>query len=163
VADVPGAVRVRGGAHHDGALLGVRQRRESVVVALVVGLQLRDPVRRERLEAVAPLVFVHPAHLGYDRRDHLGDLVAVRAEVGILAHQRTHDRAHVGIAAVFERVEQRGRLAGRLHPLTEFVVHTPDCWGRRKNAAERAQPGRNASRRRRRRLAPSGVALGVRG
>jgi len=34
-----------------------------------------------------------------------------------------HDGTHVRVVAVFERVEQRGGLAGRLDALAEFVVH----------------------------------------
>jgi len=123
VADVPRAVGVRRGAHHDLAVLGVREVREDVVVLLVFGLELRELVGRELAEPVTALGLVHAGDPVYDGRDDPGYLVAVRSKVGVLAHERAHDGTHVRVVAVFERVEQRGGLAGRLDALAEFVVH----------------------------------------
>ena len=52
-----------------------------------------------------------------------GHRVAVLAEVGVLAHQRAHDGPHVGLALVFDRVDERVLLCLRLDSLAEFVVH----------------------------------------
>jgi len=47
----------------------------------------------------------------------------VLAEVGIVAHERPHYCAHVGLALVLDRVDEGVFLCLRLDPLAEFVVH----------------------------------------
>ena len=94
-----------------------------MVVFLVVGLKRRELVGRELAEPLSAVGLVHAGDPVHDRRDDAGNLVAVRSKVGVLAHERAHDGAHVRVAAVFERVKQRGGLGGRLNALAEFVVH----------------------------------------
>ncbi|ESS07924.1 MAG: hypothetical protein A07HN63_02430 [uncultured archaeon A07HN63] len=121
---MPRAVRVRRGAQADRVVLvDVRQVRECVVVALVFGVKFGDQIGIEFGESVAAGLAVKPPDRADDLPDDTRDLVAVGPEIGVLAHERPHDRAHIGLAVVFERVEQGVLLGFLFHAFAEFVIH----------------------------------------
>jgi len=96
---------------------------------LVVRLRLVGRQRLERLgvefgEALALLLGSEPVDPLDDRRGDPGHRVAVLAELGVVAHQRAHDRADLCLPSVLERVHQRRHLGGALDALPEFGVHT---------------------------------------
>jgi len=94
-----------------------------VIVALIVGVEFVDEVSIEFGESLTAGLAVKISYLADDAPDDARNLVAVRPKIGILAHQRAHDRAHVGVAVVFERVEQGVLLGFLFHALAEFIVH----------------------------------------
>jgi hypothetical protein len=108
VTDVPGSVRVRRGPHpHLVVVVDVREIRQVVLVAVVFGFDRGEFLGCERLQSLALLrrreVVDAPDHA----TDDSGDLVAVGAEVGILPHQGAHHGSDVGVALVFDRVQER--------------------------------------------------------
>jgi len=124
VADVPGAVRVRRDAHLDVVVrLDVREVGQRVVIALVLALEFFEALGCQLGEAVAAFFGGHPVDALDDRRDDPRNLVAVLAKLGVLAHQRPHDRTDLRLAVVFDRVEERVGLGGLAHAVFQIVVH----------------------------------------
>jgi len=55
----------------------------------------------EFLEPFAFVLVVEVVHSTHDAADDTRNLVAVLAEVGVVAHQRSHDGTDIGVALVF--------------------------------------------------------------
>jgi len=89
------------------------------VTTLVAGAALTAGLS----EAVAAFFGGHPVDALDDRRDDPRNLVAVLAKLGVLAHQRPHDRTDLRLAVVFDRVEERVGLGGLAHAVFQIVVH----------------------------------------
>jgi hypothetical protein len=80
-------------------------------------------VRGEFRQTGTALVRVHPVDPLDHRRDDTGNLVAVLAELGVLAHQRPQYRPDLCLAPVFHRVVQRVDLGLALDTLAYVLVH----------------------------------------
>ncbi len=80
-------------------------------------------LRSEFGQPLAALLGVHPVDPLDDRRDNAGYLVAVLAELRVLAHERAHYCADLCLAVVFHRVEKRVLLGLSLDALSKLVVH----------------------------------------
>ncbi|GAD53926.1 hypothetical protein MBEHAL_2686 [Halarchaeum acidiphilum MH1-52-1] len=125
VPEMPRPVRVRRAAHpHLVVVVGVREVGQRVLLALVLGFEFFEALRRDLLETRALLGLVEVVHLVHDGRDDARHLVAVLAELWVRAHQRAENGADLRVAPVFQRVEQRVRLGLPANPLAEVLVHT---------------------------------------
>jgi PAS domain S-box-containing protein len=123
VADVPRAVGVRGDAHPHVSVLCVGQVRQRVVGPLVLALYLVEPLGGELGDALATLRSIHLVDSVDDRGDDARNLVAVLAELRVLAHERPHDGPDLCLAVVFDGIEEGVRLGGLLDTLAYVVVH----------------------------------------
>ncbi len=124
VAEMPWPIWIGCGPQADRlVVVDVRQLRQRVLVALVFSVKFVDEVRIEFGKSLTASLAVTLADLADDTSNDARHFVAVRSKVRVLAHQRPHDRTHIGIAVVFERVEQGVFFGFPFDALAEFLVH----------------------------------------